>query len=481
VPPHPAAQQSEAVRLNPQIQRSLKNLFTLVDADCSGSMEEDEFRVLNRAMYMALKCFWDESLPELEDAQYHTMATEDWSADCPTGLNEMDWPLFGLSIFQLAHTWTHLEHKANVEACMDFLTSLHEFLCTEEPDGEGGVRQRMATDEEIRVKANAKKDKMRTMLAVIRGCLNPATLQWEMTDELAEILVKPAKDEAIALYGEGNISTVCGESAVTKVARRLSVNSGCAAKVQKNDLDRRKDSFLTLQPGRTTEMVLKFMELHLHQMKDEWSELADEVRAGAVPHARRNSQSARVASSASTPALGGAVAAAARRKSSSAVTGQGLERRGSHSRMDAGAAAAAANGVAEAARAAAKTAGAGARRSSQPSRKVSFSAGQGGGGRAPSPQSSPAANLDKARKLDAELNDIAEISELTEDAAATAAVAAAAMTRMGVGTDGATSTSGKSSAPAGAAPAAGARKSAVTRRSSNSKGPRRKSSVTTKR
>jgi hypothetical protein len=264
-------------------------------------MEQGEFRTLNRAMYMALKCFWDESLPELTDAQYFDMATNDWAMDCPPGQNHIDWPLFGLSLFQLAHTWTHLDHTANSEACLDFLSKLHEFLCTEE-----NGKQRMATDDEIRAKTTAKKDRMKDMLAVARASLNSATMQWEMTDELAEVLISPAKEEAIALYGEGNISTVCGEAGAgskrgqcrRKKSRRLSVNSSIAAKAQKSDLDRRKGSYMKLPIERTTEMVLKFMDLHLAQLKDEWSEMAEAVRQarkaagarrGSRTHARRSS------------------------------------------------------------------------------------------------------------------------------------------------------------------------------------------------
>ena len=186
---------TETVRLTPSIQRSLKNLFKLVDADHTGAMEEGEFRVLNRAMYLALKCFWDESLPELSEEEFASMASDDWADDCPAGCESMDWPLFGLSLFQLAHTWVQTDHKADVEAYLGFLSHLHEFLCTTDENGE----VRMATDEEIHAKTTAKKEKMRKALALIKASLDPVTKQWAMTDELAELLITPAKEEATAL------------------------------------------------------------------------------------------------------------------------------------------------------------------------------------------------------------------------------------------------------------------------------------------
>jgi hypothetical protein len=315
--------QCEGVRLSPPVQRSLRSLFALVDRDGSGSMEEAEFRVLNRAMYTALQCFWDPSLAELSEQQFRDMASDDWAMDCPAGLGRMDGALFGLSLFQLAHTWTRggrREHEASQAACLDFLSQLRQFLCTEESDGEGGVRQRMATDDEIRAKASAKKDKMLAMLALIRSALDPNTLQWKMTDELAEVLISPAREEAVVLYGEGNISTVCGEASVGAKrgrnkkgrSRRLSANSGTAAKAQKNDLDRRKESFMKLPVHRTTEMVLTFMEHHLAQLEGEWRAIAEAVRQGgrragggresSRVHTRRSSESA-VRGLASLPAL----------------------------------------------------------------------------------------------------------------------------------------------------------------------------------
>lgn len=70
-----------------------------------GLITEDEYVELSKKLYVTLKAFWDQDLPELDDDELLEIATADWKTDSQ-GFEDLDKERFLLSMFQLCDIWT---------------------------------------------------------------------------------------------------------------------------------------------------------------------------------------------------------------------------------------------------------------------------------------------------------------------------------------------------------------------------------------
>jgi hypothetical protein len=114
--------QREAIRLEPEVQLVITELYEAVDADGSNTIEEGEYQDLVRALYNCLRTFWDKDMAELDDEEMKEIAAEDWKVDA-NGHDCIDYERFVVAMFKLCDIWTDF---LDGETYLDFLLALRD-------------------------------------------------------------------------------------------------------------------------------------------------------------------------------------------------------------------------------------------------------------------------------------------------------------------------------------------------------------------
>lgn len=74
--------QRESIRLSDKVRKLLTLLYALFDEDGDEKLFKDEYLLLFKKIYFALRAFWDKSLPTMTEQESRAVAEEDWEVDC---------------------------------------------------------------------------------------------------------------------------------------------------------------------------------------------------------------------------------------------------------------------------------------------------------------------------------------------------------------------------------------------------------------
>jgi hypothetical protein len=168
--------QREAIRLEPQVQLVISDLYEAVDSNASNTIEENEYRDLVRALYTCLRTFWDKEMPELDEAEMQAIAEDDWKVDC-AGHDHINYNRFVIAMFKLCDIWTDF---LDGETYLDFLLALRDRMTTLRAV-DGKVRRVLRADMVFNRDAkHSERDKVLLILELYNSQLE----RWESHNQL---------------------------------------------------------------------------------------------------------------------------------------------------------------------------------------------------------------------------------------------------------------------------------------------------------
>jgi hypothetical protein len=195
--------QREAIRLEPEVQMVIGELFEAVDTDLSNSLEKHEYKELVNVLYECLRLFWDEDLPALEQDEIDQIAEDDWKVDS-AGKDTINYDRFVIAMFKLCDVWTDF---IDGETYLEFLIALRDRLTLLDMV-DGKVRRVLRTKEDVgRVKKDASTIAKEKVAAIIK-MYSKDLKRWLPDSQLAQWLSKGASSNLLQGKSSEIVSTM---------------------------------------------------------------------------------------------------------------------------------------------------------------------------------------------------------------------------------------------------------------------------------